>query len=131
MNETQKHCALNADRSRVNPEQESAAGFVAINYIDCQAHYQERFECLFCSRAKMIDNMPGFIGMKVLKCEEEGQPYLVLSYWENKESFEAWVGSPEFYEGHKRAFADLKEYKERGEEPPMKSDFKTYSILSR
>lgn len=79
----------------------------------------------------MIDNMPGFIGMKVLKCEEEGQPYLILSYWEDKASFDAWVGSPEFYEGHKRAFADLKEYKERGEEPPMKSDFKTYSILSR
>lgn len=130
MENTQKHCALNAARSRVTPEQESRAGFVAINYIDCQPHYQERFECLFCSRAKMIDNMPGFIGMKVLKDEEGGNPYLIVSFWTDKASFEAWVGSPEFYEGHKRAFADLKAYKERGEEPPMKSDFKTYSILS-
>ncbi len=130
MEETPKHCALNADRSRVTQEQQDAAGFVAINYIDCKPSYVERFECLFCSRARMIDNMPGFIGMKVLKCEEEGQPYLVVSYWTDKESFEAWVGSPEFYEGHKRAFADLKEYKERGEEPPMSSSFKTYSVLT-
>lgn len=130
MEDTQKHCAFNADRSRVSPEQEETAGFVAINYIDCKPHYAERFECLFCSRARMIDNMPGFIGMKVLKSEDSKDPYLVVSYWTDKASFEAWVGSPEFYEGHKRAFADLKEYKERGEEPPMKSDFKTYSILS-
>ena len=34
--------------------------FVAINYIDCNADYKERFEELFGSRAKAIDTMPGF-----------------------------------------------------------------------
>lgn len=124
-------CSLSSARPSVSPEQETRAGFVAVNYIDCKPNYVERFECLFCSRARMIDNMPGFIGMKVLKCEEEGQPYLVVSYWETKAHFEAWVGSPEFHEGHKRAFADLKEYRERGEEPPMSSSFKTYTVLAR
>ena len=106
------------------------AGFVAINTIHCKEHYRERFECLFCSRARMIDEMPGFIGMNVLKCKAEGEPYLVVSYWESESYFDAWVGSPQFYEGHKRAFADLKAYKERGEEPPMHSDFKTYAVLT-
>lgn len=111
-------------------EQKAQAGFVAINYINCKPHYAERFECLFCSRAKMIDNMDGFVGMNVLKCQDDGEPYLVVSYWESEAHFKAWVGSPEFYEGHKRAFQDLKEFKERGEEPPMESDFKTYTVLS-
>lgn len=56
----------------------------------------------------MIDNMPGFLGMKVLRCTEEQQPYLVLSFWTDEASFQAWVGSPQFHEGHKRAFEDLR-----------------------
>ncbi len=114
----------------VSPETQANAGFVAINYIDCKPHYAERFECLFCTRARAIDRMEGFMGMHVLKCHDEGQPYLVISYWREKACFDAWVGSPEFLEGHKRGFEDLREYKERGEEPPMKSDFKTYAILT-
>lgn len=78
----------------------------------------------------MIDRMPGFLGMNVLKCTESGKPYLVVSYWETEAHFQAWVGSPEFYEGHKRAFADLNASKERGEEPPMTSDFLTYTVLA-
>ena len=106
------------------------ASFVAVNTIHCRQHYAERFECLFCSRAKAIDRMAGFLGMHVLKCSTPTEPYLVVSYWQSEEHFKAWVGSPEFHEGHKRAFADLKAAKEAGEEPPMTSDFRTYEILT-
>ncbi len=106
------------------------AGFVAVNYIDCKPHYRERFECLFCSRARAIDRMPGFLGMHVLKDTKDEQPYLVVSYWKDQASFDAWVGSPEFLEGHKRGFEDLAEAKRRGEEPPMTSRFHTYAILT-
>lgn len=34
--------------------------FVAINYIDCEPDYVNRFEELFGSRAQAIDKMPGF-----------------------------------------------------------------------
>lgn len=115
---------------QIDPAAAASAGFVAINYIACKPDYRDRFECLFCSRARMIDNMPGFLGMKVLRCTEEQQPYLVVSFWTDEASFQAWVGSPQFHEGHKRAFEDLRAYKERGEEAPMKSDFKTYSVIA-
>lgn len=107
------------------------AGFVAINTIHCQPHYQERFECLFCSRVRAIDEMPGFLAMQVLKPGAEGEPYLVVSYWESEERFQAWVGSEAFHAGHARAFADLKAAKEAGQEPPMTSTFRTYSVLAR
>ncbi|MBS1705578.1 MAG: antibiotic biosynthesis monooxygenase [Armatimonadetes bacterium] len=124
-------CPLSEAREAVPEATAAQAGFVAINTIVCQPHYVERFECLFCSRARMIDKMPGFLGMNVLKCQDPVEPYLVVSFWETEQHFHAWVGSAEFHEGHKRAFADLREYKERGEQPPMSSTFKTYSVLSR
>ncbi|MCF8301892.1 MAG: antibiotic biosynthesis monooxygenase [Bacteroidales bacterium] len=103
--------------------------FVAINYISCKDHYQKRFEELFASRAKAIDRMPGFKWMKVLK-PEEGGDYLIVSHWEKEEHFRAWTNSPEFVEGHKRGFEDIRKAKDQGLDPPMKSTFKTYKVIA-
>ena len=69
--------------------------------------------------------------MSVLKPNRDGEPYLIVSEWESETAFRAWVGSPEFLEGHKRGFADLAEAKARGEEAPMHSDFLTYEVIAR
>lgn len=103
--------------------------FVAVNYITCQQDYQKRFEELFSTRAHAIDTLPGFQDMHVLKPKEAEDNYLVVSYWESEAHFTAWTKSPAFLEGHKRAFADLAQYKTEGKEAPMKSSFKTYQIL--
>lgn len=105
--------------------------FVAINYIQCEPHYQSRFEELFATRAHAIDRLPGFIDMQVLKPGKEGEDYLIVSYWDNESSFLAWTHSPEFLEGHKRGFADIKAAAARGEAPPMRSKFLTYQVLAR
>lgn len=110
---------------------ENPKNFVAINYISCAPEYRERFEYLFGSRAQAIDRMPGFIEMMVLKPQKNEDKYLIVSTWENEEAFKAWTGSPEFLEGHKRGFEDLKQYKEQGKETPMHSDFRTYTVLTR
>lgn len=103
--------------------------FVAVNSITCSPEYVERFEELFKSRAHAIDRLPGLVNKHILKPCEEGD-YLIVSYWDDEKSFKAWVGSPEFLDGHKRGFADIADAKRAGEEPPMKSTFRTYSILS-
>lgn len=105
--------------------------FVAINYIDCKPEYKERFEELFASRAKQIDTMPGFIEMEVLRPQKDGEAYLIVSHWENEDAFKGWTKSATFIDGHKRGFADLAKAKAEGKEPPMKSDFKTYEIITR
>lgn len=104
--------------------------FVAINYISCKEHYRDRFEELFSTRAKAIDKMPGFHHMEVLKPQDNGD-YLIVSHWDSAESFKGWTRSPEFIEGHKRGFEDIRIAKEKGEEPPMSSSFKTYEIIAR
>lgn len=105
-------------------------GFVAINYITCEADYASRFEELFRSRARAIDQMPGFVSMNVLKPQREGEPYLVVSYWQSEEDFKVWTNSPEFLEGHKRGFEDIRQAKANGQKPPMTSAFKTYEIIT-
>lgn len=106
------------------------AGFVAINRIECKPDYRSRFEELFLTRARAIDRLPGFIRMEVLKDSSGEGAYLVVSHWTDEASFRAWVGSPEFLEGHKRGFEDIALAKERGEEPPMRSEFRTYEVLT-
>lgn len=108
----------------------NSLGFVAINYIECSAEYVEKFEQLFKTRAGEIDKLPGFRNMNVLKPNEKNDKYLILSYWDNEQSFRAWTKSEAFLKGHKRGFEDLKKYKEQGLETPMKSEFKTYHILT-
>ena len=105
--------------------------FVAINYISCRSDYRARFEELFGSRAHAIDRMPGFIDMYVLKPQTEDGNYLIVSFWESEGVFKTWTQSPEFLEGHRRGFEDIKRAKQRREEPPMKSDFRTYEVLAR
>jgi len=106
-------------------------GFVAINFISCDDSYRARFEELFATRAGAIDRMPGFVNMEVLKPKKNGEPYLIVSHWKSEDDFKSWTGSPEFLEGHKRGFEDLRLAKERGEEPPMTSSFVTYEVIAR
>lgn len=124
------------------------ATFVAVNTITCKPEYRERFEELFATRAKAIDRMPGFCGMQVLR--PDGKPkrpknapkgvslpgddqgaYLIVSYWRRREDFEGWTGSPEFLEGHKRGFEDVRRAKESDKEPPMTSAFHTYEVIAK
>ncbi len=104
--------------------------FVAINYIKCEPEYAQRFEDLFATRAHAIDRMPGFKNMHVLKPIKNDDAYLIVSYWENEKAFKDWTSSPEFIEGHKRGFEDIRKAKELGQRAPMTSDFKVYEIIS-
>lgn len=104
---------------------------VAINYINCKEHYKARFEELFATRAGAIDRMPGFNYMEVLKPQDNSGTYLIVSHWDSEETFKNWTSSPEFIEGHKRGFEDIKIAKAKGEEPPMSSSFKTYEVIAK
>lgn len=109
----------------------SEKSFVAINYISCKENYIERFEELFGTRARAIDTMTGFKFMEVLKPQEKGGDYLIVSHWDSEDNFKTWTKSPEFIKGHIRGFEDIKLAKQKGEEPPMTSIFKTYEVLAR
>lgn len=103
--------------------------FVAVNYITCDPSYRGRFETLFRSRMHAIDRAPGFHHMAVLRPHREDDAYLVVSHWTDRASFESWSKSPEFIEGHRRGFEDLRQARERGEKLPMTSRMEAYDVL--
>ena len=104
--------------------------FVAINYVHCNEDYRPRFEELFATRARAIDTMPGFVNMHVLRPAKVEEPYVIISYWEHEQAFKDWTKSDTFQQGHKRAFEDIAKAKAEGRPAPMKSDFKTYQIIT-
>lgn len=53
---------------------------------------EQEFEKYFQNRPKLSDMMPGFIRNEFLK-PLNGEYYIVLSYWETREDFEAWMKS--------------------------------------
>ena len=110
---------------------EDCKNFVAINTIDTESEYIERFEMLFKSRVHAIDRMDGFHSMQVLKPTVPGESYLIMSFWASGDHFRNWSNSPEFMEGHKRGFRDISKARKEGKKVPMKSNFKTYIVLTQ
>ena len=75
----------------------------AMNRIYVVPEYAEQFEQRFETRARLVDGMPGFIWNKVLRPVNPGDPYIVLTLWESRVAFDAWVKSDEFVKGHARS----------------------------
>jgi heme-degrading monooxygenase HmoA len=61
---------------------------------------EHEFERQFLGRPKLADMMPGFIRNEFLK-PLNNDYYIVLSYWESREDYEAWLKS----EGHQKSQA--------------------------
>lgn len=72
---------------------------VVANRIPVSKGYEKEFENRFKNRAGLIDKEPGFIRNQILR-PMKSDYYVVLTYWENQESFEAWTQSESFKKAH-------------------------------
>ncbi len=78
--------------------------FVTMNRIFVRKIHARAFEEAFERRARLVDRAPGFIRNLVLRPEDPDRaPYVVMTFWESREYFHAWVNSPAFQEAHGRA----------------------------
>ena len=73
------------------------------NRIYVHPEYAEAFETRFQNRAGMVDKMEGFMSNQVLRPTAEGDPYVVLTFWESRDAFLNWVNSDAFKKGHARS----------------------------
>ncbi|MES9991537.1 MAG: antibiotic biosynthesis monooxygenase [Candidatus Thiodiazotropha sp.] len=74
--------------------------YIVANRVPVAEGYQQMFEQRFRNRAGQIEKQPGFVRMQVLKPDKPGLPYIVLTSWQDKASFEGWVGSDDFKTAH-------------------------------
>jgi heme-degrading monooxygenase HmoA len=70
------------------------------NRIYVATEYFEDFERVFRERAKLVDEMPGFVSNQVLRPVNEGEPYIVFTIWNSRQDFLNWVRSDAFIKGH-------------------------------
>ncbi|HEX8738308.1 MAG TPA: antibiotic biosynthesis monooxygenase [Pyrinomonadaceae bacterium] len=70
------------------------------NRIYVSPEYAEAFEKVFRERAKLVDQMPGFVSNQVLRPVNDGDPYVVFTIWNSREDFMNWVRSDAFTKGH-------------------------------
>ncbi len=74
--------------------------FVVMNRVPVAPGWEEAFEERFRQRAGRIESRPGFLRLQILRPASEGAPYVVLSCWEDRAAFEAWVASEDFRAAH-------------------------------
>ena len=74
-----------------------------MNRIPVNAAYAEAFEARFADRATQVDHMPGYVAFRLLRpANPEEEPYVVMTFWESRDHFNAWTESDEFRQGHAR-----------------------------
>lgn len=73
---------------------------VVCNRIPVNPEHSAAFEERFSDRANLVDGMPGFISFQLLRPQNEGAPYVVMTFWESLEAYHGWIESDEFKQGH-------------------------------
>jgi len=76
---------------------------IVANRIPVNPEYADAFEGRFEERAGLVDGMDGFISYNLLRPLQEGQPYIVMTYWQTMEHFVAWTESDAFKQGHAKS----------------------------
>ena len=73
------------------------------NRIFVNPEFADQFEERFRNRAGLVDQMPGFISNQVLRPVNDGDPYIVLTFWNSREDFQGWISSDAFLQGHAKS----------------------------
>jgi heme-degrading monooxygenase HmoA len=74
---------------------------IKVNAITVPAEGGDELARRFAARAGAVDDQPGFEGFELLKPTDERHTWLVITRWADDESFQAWVSSAAFGQGHR------------------------------
>ncbi len=90
---------------------------IAINRLRVPAEYTEHLERAFAGATNM-NGVPGFRSFKFLKNVGGGE-YLVLTEWDDRQSFETWTESDAFVRAHSGGNSNS----------PVKSELGVYEVV--
>ncbi|MFE8700265.1 antibiotic biosynthesis monooxygenase family protein [Cytobacillus sp. FJAT-54145] len=76
-------------------------GFVVMNNIPVTEEGRPIFEFRFKNRAGLIEQEPGFVGIRVLR-PLNSDTYVILTVWENEKSFLDWQTSKAYEKAHEK-----------------------------
>lgn len=84
--------------------------FAVLNNIPVTEEGRSTFEQRFSSRARLIEAEPGFVAIRVLR-PLNSDIYVILTMWENEQSFLNWQNSQAYKKAHESR--DAKDSSER------------------
>ena len=73
---------------------------IKINAITVPADSGDELAHRFAARAGAVDNQEGFEGFELLQPTDERSTWLVITRWRDEKSFQDWVASKNFAQGH-------------------------------
>ena len=76
---------------------------IKINAITVPADSGDELAHRFAARAGAVDGAAGFEGFELLRPTDERDQWLVITRWRDEESFQGWLSSKDFAEGHRSA----------------------------
>ncbi len=80
--------------------------YLVMNVVHVNEEKREAFERTFLERESHVHKAEGFAGFELLRRDRDGE-YVVLSRWESKDAFSAWVNSDLFKMSHRHANGEL------------------------
>lgn len=79
---------------------------VKINVLTVPAPMRDTLEERFGARAGEVDKTPGFESFQLLRPTDDSDEYFVVTQWESDQSFESWMASQAFQQGHAKPDGD-------------------------
>ena len=76
---------------------------IKINAIRVPRESGDELAHRFAARAGAVDDADGFQGYELLKPTDDRDQWLVITRWRDEESFQAWLASESFTQGHRSA----------------------------
>jgi heme-degrading monooxygenase HmoA len=73
---------------------------VVSNRLQVAKGHEDDFEKRFEGRARLVENMPGFGRLEILR-PVKSDYYIELTHWQDEASFRAWTDRAEFKEAHR------------------------------
>ncbi|MEJ7542264.1 antibiotic biosynthesis monooxygenase family protein [Staphylococcus intermedius] len=67
--------------------------FCVLNYIKVDMNHSETFEERILSRTAALNDVHGFISLRILRPLDPQNHYVVISLWDDRKSFEVWQDS--------------------------------------
>ncbi|WP_308389233.1 antibiotic biosynthesis monooxygenase [Acidithiobacillus sp. AMEEHan] len=74
--------------------------YVVANRVPVKPEFHQEFEERFRRRAGEVEKQPGFVRMEILRPVAEDGMYIVLTHWQDKDAFQAWLRSDDFKAAH-------------------------------
>lgn len=96
-----------ADTPLLSSSSHCKAVFIFISHLTVPAGDQEALERHFRDRARLVDGMPGFLYLQLLRPEAGSASHTFLTAWEAREEFRQYMQSEEHRVSHSREPAEI------------------------